>query len=171
MPTLEIEIDAAAESRLSKRARYAGLPPADFASRLLIDQLEIEEFPQGEIAAGCDRLRSVIMALPGTTDWRWSGVHHRHWWVQFKMDLKVEPAANIVRALAAFLNTDALQSWGYKPFVFTPEFGADSSPTLAWQIETLVSMVNPSEVAEYLEGRLPPEYHKVRSWLRFKPQL
>lgn len=171
MHIVSIELDDAAQKRLELRARLAKTEPIQLARELLLGQLNVEAFPDGHIRDGCERLRKVLLALPGAHGWKWSGVEHRYWWIGFQLDPQTPVYSKIIRTLAAYLNTDLLQSWGYKPFVFTPEFGADSSKEVWWHIHTLVSMVEPAEVAEYLEQRLPEQYSDPRTWTDFEPSL
>lgn len=171
MSTLCLELDDAAQKRLWLRAKWAKRDPHQFAQELFIGQLEVAEFCDGQIQMGCDHLREVVMMLPGASRWQWSGIHHRHWRVGFQLDTHIQPYPKIIKTLAAYLNTDVLQSWGYKPFIFTPEFGADASKEVCWQIETLVSMVDPAEVAEYLKERLPENFADTTVWESFEPKL
>jgi hypothetical protein len=163
--TVEISDDAA--QLLERRARHAKVAPAKLASKLLTNALEVEQFSDGQIKAGCDILKDVLLAIPTASDWKWSGVNHRHWWVSLRLNERGKHFTKIIRTLGAILNTDVLQSWGYKPFVFTPEKDRDDS--LCWQITTLVSMVDPVEVAEYLRERLPDDYQNNPVWDSYEP--
>src|SRR4030095_16360239 len=167
MITLDISDEAV--DRLQRRARYAKTTPEKLGSELLTNILEVEQFPDGAIKAACDKLKDVLMAIPTASGWDWSGVDHRHWWVSFRLNEQGQHFAKIIRTLGAILNTDVLQSWGYKPFVFTPEMGRGDS--LCWQITTLVSMVDPVEVAEYLRERLPKDYQSEQVWNSYEPHL
>src|SRR5688572_21738996 len=153
MSTISLAISDEAVKRLEQRARYAKSTPEKLAGELITTALEVEQFPNGAIQSACEKLRDVLLAIPTASDWQWSGVDHRHWWVSVRFDERGQHFAKIIRTLGAILNTDVLQSWGYKPFVFTPEMGRSDS--LCWQIATLVSMVDPVEVADYLQERLP----------------
>ncbi len=95
----------------------------------------------------------------------------RHWWVKFRLGHEATVYRQIIRALAACLNTELVQSWGNKPFIFTPEYGYDDDLNVEWRLETLVPMVEPTEVAEYLESRLPSNYHDESAWRDFTPDI
>ena len=171
MAQITLEISDAELRRLKKRAEEIECTAAELAKILLAKELSVAAFPTGHIREGCERLQSILMALPGTRNWKWASIDKRYWWVSFTLAKDTEHYQRIVNVLAAYLNTDVLQSWGIRPFVFTPECSDEENQDIEWKLETTVPMIEPTEVAVYLEGRLPANYGDERSWRDFTPHL
>ena len=171
MPQLTIEVSDAELRRLEKRARGSGYSAAGLAGFLLANELSVAAFPEGHIRDGCERLQSIVMAIPRASNWQWGSIEKRHWWVSFRLAPDADVYLKVIKTLAAYLNTDVLQSWGTKPFVFTPEYGHDGELDVEWRLETLVPMIEPIEVAEYLESRLPTTYDDEAAWRSFTPHI
>lgn len=170
MPHITIVVSDAELRRLEKRAQGTEYSAAGLAEFLLASELSVAAFPHGHIREGCERMQSIVMAIPGASKWRWGSIEKRHWWVSFRLAPDAKVYHQVVKTLAAYLNTDLLQYWGTKPFVFTVEYDEDELD-VEWRLETLVPMIDPVEVAEYLESRLPTNYDDESVWKSFTPHI
>ncbi len=96
-----------------------------------------------------------------------SGPDDGPWWVKFSLDIDHPLAWQVVQELGHVLNALSLDErlpTVFKPVSPPPYLNGGPREYLAWVIECSVAAMTPSNVAQWLEGRLPRPVDHLDQW-------
>ena len=97
-----------------------------------------------------------------------SGIYeNRNWWIKFSIDIKHELAWHVVQELGHILNYLSLNERlpsSFYPVSPPPYMNGGPEEFLSWIIESNNPDFSPSNVKEWLEGRLPNPVDDIAEW-------
>lgn len=114
------------------------------------------------------RIEHLISRIPSVCAPVASGAYDTGvWWVKFALDINHPLVWNVVQRLAHVINYLSISerfSTVFYPVSPAPEAGQEPRDCLAWIIETTTEDFSPSELAEWLEVRLPNPIEDEAQW-------
>jgi len=114
-----------------------------------------------------DRLISFLSKVPSVEFISSGTVEDGQWWVKFSIDIDHDLAWNVVQELGHVLNYVSLEErlpTVFKPVSPPPYMNGGPRDFLSWVIEPTEANVDPSYIAEWLEGRLPRPVDDFSQW-------
>jgi hypothetical protein len=96
-----------------------------------------------------------------------SGIGENIWWVKFTLAIDHPLAWNVVQELGHVLNyvsLDVQLPTVFKPVSPPPYLNGEPREFLAWVVECPRGRMEPDDVAEWLEGRLPRPVDDEGEW-------
>ncbi len=97
-----------------------------------------------------------------------SGIHEdNNWWIKFSLDIKHDLAWHIVQELGHILNYLSVNErlpTSFYPVSPPPYMNGGPEEFLSWIIESTNPDFSPSNLKEWLEGRLPNPVDDIAEW-------
>jgi hypothetical protein len=124
--------------------------------------------PQKVAAPSFDELTTFMATIPAIKPGIGQGqLEDGNWWVKFQIDITHELAWQVVQELGCIVNYISINE--RLPTVFYPVSPApylNGGPTefLSWVIESKEETFLPSDLKEWLEGRLPNPVDDLEQW-------
>ena len=90
-----------------------------------------------------------------------------YWWVKFTVDIQHPLAWSVVQALAFVLNEISISEklpTIFKPTSPPPYLNGGPDESLFWVIESTYNYVDPHEIAQVVEARLPNPVEHIERW-------
>jgi hypothetical protein len=163
MKEMKFYVHDAVYETIEREARKQRTTNATLASQILATyHKEQERLPEGVLNAGRDQLVDFLRQVPSLRNFRRSAVDFRSWWVSFEIDLSLPLAWKVIRALALNLNNHSANMWLATVFKPIPDKRPDQ-PT-CWRIESTDPLLDPAEVVQWLEMKLPTPLNDVDAW-------
>ncbi len=123
----------------------------------------------GRVKDGLPKLVAFLNRIPSVNVIAQEVTPSAYWWVKFTVDIEHPLAWSVVQALAFVFNeisiTEGLPTV-FKPTSPPPYLNGGPDEDLYWVVESTFNYIDPHEIAQIVEGRLPNPVEEVEKWDR-----
>lgn len=129
---------------------------------------EMQKLSDQEMRDGMEKLKQFLSKIPGVQYLDNGKKQEWFWYVKFDIDIEHPLAWQIVQELGFVLNYISLTERFptiFKPVSPPPYLNGGPKECLSWVIESTLPYVNPNDVADALQERLPQPVENVECWL------
>ena len=165
---MDLELPKKLRKVLEKEARDAKVS----LNAHLIKKLEritpaSEYIDKNKIEKNIEKLVEYLKRIPGLDILSYQVTPDAYWWVKFDIDIHHKLSWHVVQELGFVLNYISLNETMptvFKPVSPPPYLNGGPDEFLSWVVESTYNYVDPSWVAETLEGRLPRPVEDATEW-------
>ncbi len=131
----------------------------------------IEQIDKTLIEKNLPKLGELVESIPGVK-WVSHGLENNcRWWIKFEIDIEDEIAWYVIQELGYILNYISISE--RLPTVFAPVspppyLNSGPKACLSWIIEPKFDYIDPQQIADVLDQRLPKPITERDVWLNIK---
>lgn len=168
MTQIILEIPDKLAKRLSREAEILKISENARIVKLLEENIAPNELLNPKlIENGLPKLVNLIKKIPNVDFVSHSELSETKWWVKFSFNIDAPNAWNIVQELGFVLNYISISErlpTVFKPVSPPPYLNGGPKDFLSWTIEPIFPLVNPKDIADILEERLPNPIDSLEVW-------